>query len=130
MTWLDERTLMIARTLREPTFTRREYEHRLHWVDPRRGGRASRDDVLSLHRQPTPMIRVPDCRRSIMDLTGRKYGRLTVLGYAGKRGRMIMWSCRCDCGRTGVYAGNNLVHGFTRSCGCLRRRKKGYRHAG
>ena len=32
MTWLDERTLMIARTLREPTFSRGEYERRLRWV--------------------------------------------------------------------------------------------------
>ena len=34
MTWLDERTLRIARMLREPTAGRRGYTRRLHQVDP------------------------------------------------------------------------------------------------
>ena len=123
MTWLDEQTLMIARTLREPTFSRGEYERRLRWVKSMRKGWPSRDYLLGRREESKPMIRVPDCRRPITDLTGRRFGRLTVLGYAGKRGGVIVWSCRCDCGRTGVYAGGSLVRGATRSCGCLRRRK-------
>ena len=128
MTWLDERTLMIARTLREPTFSRGEYERRLRWVRSSRKGWPSRDYLLGRREQSKPMIRVPDCRRPITDLTGRRFGRLTVLGYAGKRHGVIMWACRCDCGRRGVHAGKYMVSGRERSCGCLRRRKGGSSH--
>lgn len=37
------------------------------------------------------------------DLTGKKYGKLTVLGLSdkrGSRGRVTrpLWECRCECG--------------------------------
>ncbi len=128
MTWLDEQTLRIARTLREPTAGRRGYTRRLHQVDQQHDGRASKQDEPRLHRQPKSMARFPGCRNRIRDLRGDRYGMLTVLDYAGKRGRNVMWTCRCDCGRTGVYAGSSLVRGATRSCGCLRRRNGGSSH--
>lgn len=128
MTWLDERTLMIARMLREPTFSRGEYERRLRWVRSSRRVWPSKDYLQGRREQSKPMIRVPDCRRPITDLTGRRFGRLTVLGYAGKRGGVIVWSCRCDCGRTGVYAGSNLRNGHAWSCGFHRGRKGGSGH--
>ncbi|MCT6836372.1 MAG: hypothetical protein M3036_01795 [Bifidobacteriales bacterium] len=128
MTWLDERTLQLARMLREPTAGRRGYTRRLHQVDPWHDGRASKEDELRLHRQPMqpkPLVRFPGCNRPIKDLRGEKYGMLTVLGYAGHRGGLVMWTCLCDCGRIGVHAGNNLVSGNTRSCGCQRGSKGG-----
>ena len=125
MTWLDERTLRIARMLREPTAGRRGYTRRLHQVDPQHDGRASRDDNLRLHRQPKPKVRFPCCARPIEDLRGDRYGMLTVLGYAGRKGRKIMWACRCDCGQTGIFAGQNLISGRSRSCGCQRGAKGG-----
>ena len=135
MTWLDERTLRIARMLREPTASRRGYTRRLHQVDPQHDGRASRDDDLRLHRQPRrprrprPLVRFPGCSRPIRDLRGEKYGMLTVLGYAGHRGGRVMWTCLCDCGRIGVFAGDNLVSGRTQSCGCQRNKKGGKNNA-
>lgn len=33
-----------------------------------------------------------------IDLTGNRYGHLTVLKENGKRGKNILWLCRCDCG--------------------------------
>ena len=125
MTWLDEQTLRIARMLREPTAGRRGYTRRLHQVDPQHDGRASREDDLRLHRTPKPKVLFPGCRRPIRDLRGDRYGMLTVLDYAGNRGGVIMWACRCDCGQTGVFAGQNLISGRSRSCGCQRGVKGG-----
>ena len=125
MTWLDERTLRIARMLREPTAGRRGYTRRLHQVDPQHDGRASREDDLRLHRNPKPKVLFPGCQKRIKDLRGDRYGMLTVLGYAGKRDGKVMWACRCDCGQTGIFAGQNLISGRSRSCGCQRGVKGG-----
>lgn len=120
MTWLDERTLRIARMLREPTAGRRGYTRRLHQVDPWHDGRASREDMPALHRTPKPLVRFPGCQKRIKDLRGDRYGMLTVLSYAGNRHGVIMWTCLCDCGRIGVHAGKDMVSGHTQSCGCQR----------
>jgi hypothetical protein len=57
----------------------------------------------------------------LIDLTGRSFGRWTVLGRAPNRGRWPRWFCRCDCGTEATVQGNNLRSGKTRSCGCLKR---------
>ena len=54
-----------------------------------------------------------------IDLTGQRYGRLTVEKRDFARSHGIYWMCRCDCGnRKSVHAGN-LRSGSTKSCGCL-----------
>jgi len=54
------------------------------------------------------------------DLEGQRFGRLTVVAYAGKRGsRDSKWLCRCDCGAEKIVAISHLTSGDTRSCGCL-----------
>lgn len=57
------------------------------------------------------------------DLTGQKFGRLTVVECAGKSkcGNYI-WKCKCECGSTCFVKGAYLVNGNTKSCGCLRQR--------
>jgi hypothetical protein len=55
------------------------------------------------------------------DLTGKKFGRLTVLDFFGRNGRTILWQCQCECGATHVTTAGSLVQGLTKSCGCLRR---------
>lgn len=53
-------------------------------------------------------------------LTGRRFGRLTVLRPTEeRRDRQIVWLCRCDCGNTTLVRTNSLTCGNTRSCGCL-----------
>jgi hypothetical protein len=37
---------------------------------------------------------------NFIDLTGKKFGSLTVLRYAGKRKNKICWECLCECGKT------------------------------
>ena len=60
-----------------------------------------------------------------IDLTGKKFNMLTVLREAGsdKRGGAI-WECLCDCGNTCKVAAEHLKSGHTKSCGCIRNRRK------
>lgn len=53
------------------------------------------------------------------DLTGRKYGRLTVVENAGYVNGKISWKCRCDCGNEKIVPSVYLSSGSTKSCGCL-----------
>jgi len=54
------------------------------------------------------------------DLTGKTYGRLTVLYPTNKKsGDNLYWHCKCSCGKETDVLRNNLVQGTTRSCGCL-----------
>lgn len=53
------------------------------------------------------------------DLTGKKFGRLTVLGLSHIANRNSHWKCLCDCGKiTTVYRGNLKKKHGTKSCGC------------
>lgn len=70
----------------------------------------------------------------LMDLTGRRFGRLVVLeraedhiNLADPDGRRFpRWRCQCDCGEIKIVLGHNLKEGTTRSCGCLRRETSSY----
>lgn len=55
-----------------------------------------------------------------IDLTGQRFGRLTVIERAenATNGR-VQWKCVCDCGNQVVCRAYNLQNGHTRSCGCL-----------
>jgi hypothetical protein len=58
--------------------------------------------------------------RPIVDLTGKRFGRLVVSGMAEARpAGAVAWVCRCDCGGEKTVAGGNLKSGQTRSCGCM-----------
>ena len=53
------------------------------------------------------------------DLTGQKFGKLTVIESAGKLdGRRYHWLCQCECGKEKVVLGSSLTSGNTKSCGC------------
>lgn len=60
-----------------------------------------------------------------LDLTGNRYGRLTVLSEVEPHGTMRRWLCKCDCGKLVpfIVTMTNLRSGRTQSCGCLRREK-------
>jgi len=56
-----------------------------------------------------------------LQLQGQKFGRLTVVEFAGvNKNQRTMWRCLCDCGRERIVMGYKLVSGHTTSCGCLR----------
>lgn len=58
--------------------------------------------------------------QKITDLTGQKFGRLTVidLAHTYEMGR-AKWNCVCECGGKSTPLGHALRHGRTKSCGCL-----------
>lgn len=55
------------------------------------------------------------------DLTGRKFGRLTVIGIEETNTRKTYWLCRCDCGNFKKVRSDSLQSGSIRSCGCLKK---------
>ena len=55
-----------------------------------------------------------------LDLTGRRFGKLTVLRPMADIGGKTAWVCRCDCGQETVVKTTSLQSGHTRSCGCRR----------
>lgn len=59
----------------------------------------------------------------MLDLTGQKYGRLTVLKEAERKGYTRKWLCRCECGNETIVTQPNLRNGHTTSCGCVQREK-------
>ena len=62
----------------------------------------------------------------VKDLTGQKFGRLTVLKQVerpnDRKDRSIYWLCKCNCEDKNerIYSSGNLRSGNTKSCGCLR----------
>ena len=56
-----------------------------------------------------------------VDLTGQRFGRLTVVKPAPNIGTGTAYQCRCDCGVLKVIPRNYLKSGHTKSCGCLGR---------
>ncbi len=53
------------------------------------------------------------------DLTGTRFGRLTVVAYRGKapKTKNSMWLCLCDCGRTRDHVRyQDLMQGRTNNC--------------
>ena len=56
------------------------------------------------------------------NLTGRTFGRLTVLAPVDLKldhGKTL-YECRCECGKTIITRRDSLLSGDTKSCGCLK----------
>lgn len=65
----------------------------------------------------------------LVDLTGRKFNKLTVIKRADNDGKFVTWLCECECGNTVTVRGNNIKSGNTSSCGCNNHTGKGkYKH--
>lgn len=54
------------------------------------------------------------------DLTGKKFGMLTVISESEPKYGERFWKCVCDCGNETMVRGTTLMCGRTMSCGCLR----------
>lgn len=57
----------------------------------------------------------------LIDLAGKRFGRLVALSVSHVVNRRYHWNCGCDCGNSKVVAGADLKWGKTKSCGCFRR---------
>lgn len=60
----------------------------------------------------------------VIDITGKKYGKLTVIERVEqppeKKTKGAYWKCLCECGNIFICRGVNLRSGGAKSCGCLR----------
>lgn len=55
----------------------------------------------------------------IKDISGQKFGKLTVLEKAYIKNGRQYWHCKCDCGKTCIAYTTSLLSGKRKSCGCL-----------
>jgi recombination endonuclease VII len=63
----------------------------------------------------------------VKDLTGKRFGVLTVVSLSDKRTKTNAkyYNCVCDCGNSFVVRQSSLVTGNTISCGCRMRKRVG-----
>lgn len=63
----------------------------------------------------------------LIDLTGNKYNRLTVLyrDESKPKGnkKSAYWICKCDCGTIKSIRGDHLRNNKIQSCGCLQKER-------
>lgn len=57
-----------------------------------------------------------------LELTGQKFGILTVIGFSYVSKRKSYWLCKCECGNEKIIQGVNLTLEKTKSCGCSQSR--------
>lgn len=56
----------------------------------------------------------------LQDLTGNRYGRLTVERFSHRTESYVYyWLCKCDCGEKTTVWSASLKDGSTKSCGCF-----------
>ncbi len=99
----------------------REHRHTKYWcVCPVCGEKFSiKSETVGLARQ----CKKCNAKSRIIDITGKRFGRLVVIEYVGRKvkngNRITLWKCKCDCGNEIIVKYQALVTGNTRSCGCL-----------
>jgi hypothetical protein len=58
----------------------------------------------------------------IKDLTGKKYGKWSVLERGSKRGQRLRWICQCECGRKREIVASEIhANNARKDCGCSQR---------
>ena len=58
---------------------------------------------------------------NLINLAGKRYGRIVVIARDGTANSDAAWLCQCDCGNHKRIKGAALRAGLTTSCGCYRR---------
>lgn len=65
----------------------------------------------------------------MIDMTGEKYGKLTILAFLGRdKWRNSRWLCKCECGNDIIVIRPNLIQRPDINCGCSRTAKHGKIH--
>lgn len=59
--------------------------------------------------------------RPYKDFRGQRFGRLLAVEPVGRKRKLIVWKCKCDCGEEAEVTSGDLQKGTSQSCGCLRR---------
>lgn len=70
--------------------------------------------------------------RPALDIVGKRFGKLIILGRWGTRGHQLLWRAKCDCGNVVLVNSANVLRRKTKGCGCLRhqagKNNPAYRH--
>lgn len=74
-------------------------------------------------------IKIIGMGRKIKDLTGQKFGKWSVVGFAGRYDKETHYFCQCECGTVAEVKAGNLMNGSSTSCGCKRSGKVKERYA-
>lgn len=56
----------------------------------------------------------------LIDLTGKRFGKLLVIKRLPNKGIVVNWECRCDCGVIKKVRSVDLRYKHSISCGCVR----------
>ena len=79
------------------------------------------DNLKSGHTTSCGCSLVNFCKSKIEDITGEKFGKLTVLSRCGStKQKQAVWLCQCECGNYTNVLGIHLKSGHTTSCGCIK----------
>ena len=67
-------------------------------------------------------LAIEKLRSRAVDLSDKKFGRLTALYPTEKRDKKgsVYWHCKCDCGNEVDITQDGLVYGSYKSCGCYK----------
>ena len=63
-------------------------------------------------------------RHMVKDLTGMRFGKLTVVSFAKREKGKTYWNCKCDCGNECIASSCSLKEGSTVSCGCVNKENR------
>lgn len=74
-----------------------------------------------------------NCKNKIgkyIDISNKKFGRLTAIKPSHQVNKQYFWICKCDCGNECIISGNRLRSLKTKSCGCIVKTQKGLSESG
>ena len=77
-------------------------------------------EIRSGHTRSCCCLQKESARQKVIDLTGKRFGKLTVIERAENRNNKVYWKCLCDCGNYTTVNSMKLLHNLTHSCGCMK----------
>ena len=83
----------------------------------------SGDNLRRNHTLSCGCLQKESAQNRVIDLTGQRFGKLTVLEKADTIDSQSYWWCQCECGKIIRVYGNNLKQGKTKTCGCTPSKK-------
>lgn len=101
----------------------RESGKNIYWICKCDCGNICYVTSENLKRGDTPScgcITKENRRASLKDLSGQKFGHLTVLKFIGTVNKNSKYLVQCDCGKIYEIYAQNLKQGCTTSCGCVK----------
>ena len=100
-----------------------------HWLCQCDCGNQTIVSVANLTSNHTTSCGCQKHFKQLEDLTGKKFGMLTVLKYDRVEGKgHTYWICQCECGTIKSIRKDGLINGTVVSCGCYGHKKVSETH--